>query len=389
MDGRTFLVRPFAVKHYGESSCQHGLSIERSENLGSNWIVSIILFIIIFGVIVISHEFGHYSMARRCGIRVNEFDIGFGPTLFSWKRAETNFCIKAFPLGGACIFEGMELEDGQQRDMLASDAFLNAPVGGRIATVAAGPIANFILGYVLALIIVAFTGTDLPVIVKVMDDSAAQAAGLEDGDKITKINGERIHLYREVSLASMMNYGDPLVITYERSGEKNTVTLTPRYSEEDARYYIGIMGGGEYHKCNALEVFQYGFYEIEYWMRVTIKSLGTIFTGHFSKDDIAGPVGVVQVVNDTYTEARPYGPMILIMSLMNLATLLTVNLGIINLLPLPALDGGRLVFLFIEAIRGKPVPPEKEGLVHLGGFIALMALMVFVLFNDLSRIFMR
>ena len=192
-----------------------------------------------------------------------------------------------------------------------------------------------------------------------------------------------------MSLASMMNYGDPLEITYERGGEKNTVTLTPRYSEEDARYYIGILGGGEYHKCNALEVFQYGFYEIEYWMRVTIKSLGTIFTGHFSKDDIAGPVGVVQVVNDTYTEARPYGVMILVMSLMNLATLLTVNLGIINLLPLPALDGGRLVFLFIEAIRGKPVPPEKEGLVHLGGFIALMALMVFVLFNDLSRIFMR
>ena len=357
--------------------------------MGSNWIVSIILFIIIFGVIVISHEFGHYAMARRSGIGVREFDIGFGPTLLSWKRGETDFCLKAFPLGGACIFEGMEPVEGKERDMLASDAFLKAPLGGRIATVAAGPVANFILGYVLALIIVAFTGTDLPVIVKVMENSAAEDAGLMDGDRITKINGENIHLYREVSLASMMNYGEPLVITYERDGEKNTITLTPRFDEEDQRYYIGIQGAGEYHRCNAPEVFRYGFYEVQYWVRVTIKSLATIFTGHFSRDDIAGPVGVVQAVNDTYTQARPYGAMVLIMSLMNLATLLTVNLGIINLLPIPALDGGRLVFLIIEAVRGKPVPPEKEGLVHLGGLIALMALMIFVMFNDLSKIFMH
>ena len=185
----------------------------------------------------------------------------------------------------------------------------------------------------------------------------------------------------------MMNYGEPLKITYERNGERNTITLTPRFDEEANRYYIGIQGGGNIHKCNALEVFRYGFYEIEYWVRVTTKSLASIFRGHFSKDDISGPVGVVEAVNDTYTEAQPYGPMVVIMSLLNLATLLTINIGIINLLPLPALDGGRLVFLVIEAIRGKPIPPEKEGMVHLAGFMALMLLMVIVLFNDLSRIF--
>ena len=127
--------------------------------------------------------------------------------------------------------------------------------------------------------------------------------------------------------------------------------------------------------------------EIEYWMKVTFKSLGTIFSGHFSKDDVSGPVGVVQVVNETYTEAQPYGAMTVVLSMINLATLLTINLGIINLLPLPALDGGRLVFLLIEAVRGKPIPPEKEGMVHLAGFMALMALMVFVMFNDISRLF--
>ncbi len=355
--------------------------------MGGNWLISIIIFILIFGVIVISHEFGHYAMAKRGGIRVNEFDIGFGPTLYSWKRGETDFCLKAFPLGGACIFEGLDPESGQGGDMLSSDAFQSAPLGSRIATVVAGPMANFILGYVIALIVVAFTGTDLPVIQKVMEGSAAQEAGIEDGDLITRINGSRIHLYREVSLESFMNYGEPMEITYERDGESRTVTLTPRYNEEDQRYYIGIQGAGEFYKCNALEVFRYGFYEVEYWVRVTFKSLGTIFTGHFSLDDLAGPVGVVEVVNDTYTEASPYGPMVLIMSMLNLATLLTINIGIVNLLPLPALDGGRLVFLLIEAVRGKPVPPEKEGYVHLAGIIALLLLMVVVMFNDLSKIF--
>ena len=357
------------------------------KKLFGNWLVSILIFILILGVIVVSHEFGHYSIARRSGIRVNEFDVGFGPTLFKRRYGDTDFCIKLLPVGGACIFEGMDALEEDERQELAPDAFPNAPVGARIATVLAGPVANFILGYIFALIIVAFCGTDLPVINKVIEESAAAEAGLADGDRIVRINGESIHLYREISLVSMMNYGEPLEITYEREGEKNTVTLTPKFDQEANRYYIGIQGGGVVHKCVGLEVFQYGFYEIEYWVRATLKSLGMIFKGRFSKDDVSGPVGVVQAVNDTYTEAAPYGAMTVIMSLLNLATLLTVNLGIINLLPLPALDGGRLVFLLIEAVRGKPIPPEKEGMVHLAGFMALALLMVLVMFNDISRFF--
>lgn len=355
--------------------------------MSNNWIVSILLFILILGIIVISHEFGHFAMARRSGIRVNEFDVGFGPTLLKKRHGETDFCLKLLPFGGACVFEGMDALEEDERKDLAPDAFPNAPVGARIATVLAGPAANFIIGYIFALIIVAFCGTDLPVIKEVIEDSAAMEAGIEAGDEIVKINGKSIHLYREISLYSMMNYGEPLTITYKREGECNTVTLTPKFDEEDNRYYIGIRGAGELHSCNAIEVFQYGFYEIEYWGRATTSSLAGIFKGHFSRDDLAGPVGVAQVVNDTYTEAQPYGPLVVIMSLLNLATLLTVNLGIINLLPLPALDGGRLVFLVIEAVRGKPIPPEKEGLVHLAGFMALMLLMVLVLFNDISRLF--
>ena len=140
-------------------------------------------------------------------------------------------------------------------------------------------------------------------------------------------------------------------------------------------------------RCNALTVFQYGWYEIEYWLRATYGSLGLIFRGHFDINDLSGPVGIVKTVDDTYTETKQYGIPTMVLTFMNLTTLLSVNLGVMNLLPLPALDGGRLVFLIIEAIRGKPVPPEKEGMIHLAGVIALMILMVVVLFNDIGKFF--
>ena len=163
--------------------------------MSSNWFISILIFLLILGVIVISHEMGHFSVARRSGIRVNEFDVGFGPTLMKKKLGETDFCLKLLPFGGACIFEGMDAMEEEERKALSPEAFPNAPVGARIATVLAGPIANFIIGYVFALIIVAFCGTDLPIISKVIEDSAAMEAGLEEGDRIVRINGESIHLY--------------------------------------------------------------------------------------------------------------------------------------------------------------------------------------------------
>lgn len=351
-------------------------------------IISILIFLIIFGVIVISHEFGHYAIARRNGIRVNEFDIGMGPVLYRKEGKETDLCIRLLPIGGACIFDGLDgLEDEDEPDRLDEHSFPKAPVGARIASVLAGPMANFILGFIFSVILVAFVGTDLPVIQEVIPDSAAMEAGLQSGDVIRKINGESIHIYREVTLVSMMNYGEPLSMTIERDGGKKVINLIPQYDEEDDRYYIGIRGAGESLKCNPFQVFQYGFYETVYWLKATYKSLGLIFRGHFSRDDVAGPVGVVKVVDDTYEQTAPYGPAAVILTFLSLATLLTVNLGVINLLPLPALDGGRLLFLLLEAVRGKPIPPEKEGMVHLAGFAVLMFVMILVLFNDISRFF--
>ncbi|WP_331526330.1 RIP metalloprotease RseP [Kineothrix sp. MB12-C1] len=349
-------------------------------------IITILLFLLIFGVIVISHELGHFLLAKKNGIRVIEFAIGMGPTLFHVKKGETIYSLKAFPIGGACIFDG---EDGVSAKDGAVDegSFLHANVWARISAVLAGPLFNFLLAFVLALIIVAFTGSDRPVVQQVTPGGAAQAAGIESGDLITKINGESIHLYRQVNLISALNKGEELNIQFERQGEKYSVTISPIYDSTAGRYYIGLMGAGEYFKCNPIQVFQYSFYELEYWVKATVKSLGMLFTGQVSKDDMAGPVGIAQIVGETYEEVKPYGISSVVFSMMNIAILLSVNLGILNLLPLPALDGGRLVFLLIEAIRGKPIPPEKEGMVHLAGMAALMILMVFVLFNDISRLF--
>jgi regulator of sigma E protease len=350
-------------------------------------LVSIIAFLIMFSVIVIGHEFGHYMIAKRNGIRVVEFDVGMGPTLAHKEMGGTDFCLKLLPVGGACIFDGMDvLLEGGSIDDLDEHSFPKANVFARIATVLGGPVMNFIIGLVFATLIVAFSGTDLPNVQQVVDGSAAQEAGLQAGDTIKRINGEHIHVYREVQLFSMVNYGEPLDIVYERDGQDHEVTLTPRYDKDAQRYLIGLVGGS-YTKTGALQTFQYGFYEAEYWVRATFKSLGLIFRGHFSPDDLSGPVGIVKVVDDTYTETKSYGIPTVLLSFLNLTTLFSINLGIMNLLPIPALDGGRLLLLVIEAVRGKRLDPNKEGIVTAAGAMFLIGLMVFVLFNDVTKFF--
>ena len=316
-------------------------------------IVSIITFFIIFSVIVIGHEFGHFAIARRNGIRVTEFDIGMGPLLWHKKRGDTDFCIRLLPVGGACIFDGADaLADGVSEEEMDEHAYPRAGVFARMATVLGGPFMNFLLGFVFALIIVAFSGTDLPVVYQVQKDSAAQEAGID-----------------------------------KRGDQTKEITLTPKYSKEDNRYYIGLVGSGSYVRTGPLQTFRYAYYEALYWVRATFKSLGLIVRGHFHADDLSGPVGIVKVVDDTYTESKPYGLPAVLLSFLSLSTLLSINLGIMNLLPFPALDGGRLVLLIIEAIRGKKLNPRYEGYITMAGAMMLIALMIFVLFNDITKFF--
>lgn len=357
--------------------------------------MTFILFIIIFGIVVLSHEFGHFIIAKLNGIHVVEFSVGMGPTLFSFKKKETKYSIKLLPIGGACMFEGedgLEAEKKKETDdgiptAEPEGSFLRANVWARIATVAAGPIFNFILAFFFAVILVTMSLTDQPVVSSVTEDGAAREAGLMEGDRIVSIDGEKTYLFRDIQLMFAAGRGRPMEIVYERGGEQNSVTLTPRYNEEAGVYQMGIYGG-VYEQSRGIGVLRDAWYEMRYCIRATYKSLGMLVTGNFKREDVAGPVGIaVNVVGKTYDTAKEYGVKSVVLNMMNIVLLLSVNLGILNLLPLPALDGGRLVFLLIEAVRKKPVPPEKEGIVHLVGMVFFMGLMVVVLFNDLVNIF--
>lgn len=359
---------------------------------------AILAFVIIFGIVVVAHEFGHFIVAKANGIKVLEFYIGMGPKLAKFKKGDTEYSLRLFPIGGACVFEGEDglYEEDEETKLLQEEnplepskttqegSFQNASVWARIATVVAGPLFNIVLGYLLAMIIVVTCGAIIPKVVDVHEGYPAYEAGLQAGDTITKINGEKIHFFREIQLNTMLYNGGEWEIEYERDGERYTTTLTPM--KEDGSYIIGITGG-ELLECNVFQVFEYSWYEVRYWLNTTFKSLKMLVSGQLSKDDVAGPVGVAGVISDTIEETKQYGFLTVLVNMINIALLLSVNLSVMNLLPIPALDGGRLLFLLIEAIIRKPVPKKAEAIVHMIGFILLMILMVLVLFNDVSRLF--
>ncbi len=348
--------------------------------------MTLIFFILIFGTIVLAHEFGHYLLAKVNGIHVVEFAIGMGPKLAGFHKNGTDYVIRLLPIGGACMFEG---EDGlkEENGEMSPNSFNAAPVWARISSVVAGPFFNFILAFFLGIFLVAFSGSDKPVILGIMEDYPADKAGMQPGDVVTAMNGEKIHLAREIYINTYLNGEKTMLIEYERDGETYEVQIQPEYNEETGRYLIGFQGYGETVEAKGIEIFKYAYYEVRYSMLSTFKSLAMLVKGEATKDDVSGPIGIAQVIGEVAEEASPYGPLVLILNLCNIALLLSVNLGVLNLLPLPALDGGRLVFLLLEAVRGKPIPPEKEGMVHFAGFVALMVLMVFVMYNDILKVF--
>lgn len=342
--------------------------------------MGIILAILIFSFIVFFHELGHFLLAKKNGIDVDEFAIGMGPVLYSCEYRGTRYAVRIFPIGGFCAMG----EDEEATD--SPNNFNNKSVWARISVIAAGPVFNFILAYVFAVILTAMIGYDRPVISAVENGYPAAEAGLMAGDRIEKMGDKKIHIFREISIYNQFHQGEDVKITYSRDGEEYTVTLSPKEDEEPGYSRLGITSEG-YRKAGVLRSLQYGAYSVNYWIGTTLESLKMLVTGKVSLNNLTGPVGIVDVVDDTYQESRSYGNFVVLVELLNIAIMLSANLGVMNLLPLPALDGGRLVFLFVEAVRRKRVPPEKEGYVHMVGIALLMALMVFVMFNDIRRVF--
>lgn len=343
-------------------------------------IIKYIIAILLFSAIILFHELGHFLLAKANGIRVNEFSLGLGPTIAGFTKGETKYSIKLLPFGGACMMEG---EDSQSDD---DRSFQKKSVWARISVVAAGPIFNFIMAFVLAVIILGNIGISTPTVAQVEDGYGAQTAGLQAGDEIIKMNHKHIHFFKEISMYTLLHAGETVEVTYERNGECHTVEVQPTYDEEQGRYRYGIDGSGEYTKVGPLKTLQYSVYEVKYWIQYTVGSLKMLLTRQVSVNDLSGPVGIVKTIGDTYDMSKSDGAFYVWMNLLNLALLLSANLGVMNLLPIPALDGGRLVFLVIEAIRGKRVSEDKEGMVHFIGLMCLFALMILIMFNDIRKL---
>ena len=342
--------------------------------------MGIILAIIIFSFIVFFHELGHFLLAKKNGIDVEEFAIGMGPALYSREYKGTKYAVRLFPIGGFCAMG----EDEEATDSPGN--FNNKSVWARISVILAGPMFNFILAIIFATILTAMVGYDRPVIESVAEGFPAEEAGLREGDRIVRMGEKKIRIFREITIYNQFHQGEDVEITYSRNGEEHRVTLSPKEDEELGYSRLGITSEG-YRKANALEAVRYGAYSVNYWISTTVESLKMLITGKVSINNFTGPVGIVDVVEDTYQESKSYGNFVVLVELLNIAIMLSANLGVMNLLPFPALDGGRLVFLFLEAVRRKRVSPEKEGYVHMIGIVLLMLLMVFVMFNDIRRVF--
>lgn len=343
--------------------------------------MGILIAILLFSAIVIFHELGHFLLAKANGIRVDEFSLGLGPTLVGKEFRGTKFSIKLLPFGGACMMGEDDADD------MSEGSFNSKSVWARISVIVAGPLFNLLLAWILCVIMVAWVGYRAPVVGEVSEGYSAKEEGMRSGDVITEIDGKRIHLWNEITLSNLMNSnGEKTEITYLRDGKETSVILEPRALEGDMNKRLGITSTAELTKAGVLGSLQYGAYTVKYWIDYTMDCLKMLVGGKVGIKDMSGPVGIVDAVDETYQNSRAAGLKIVVLNLMNFAILLTANLGIMNLLPIPALDGGRLVFLLVEAVRRKRIPPEKEGMVHFAGFALLLVLMVVVMYNDIMKL---
>ncbi|MBS4221664.1 RIP metalloprotease RseP [Lederbergia citrea] len=418
---------------------------------------TVISFIIIFGALVFFHEFGHFIFAKRAGILVREFAIGFGPKIFSYSKDETTYTIRLLPIGGfvrmagedpemaeikpghrvALVFdednivkkiilngkdrypnartvevekadlehqlfiqgyedgedevlqtfkisrEAVIIEDQAQTQIAPWDRqFASKKLSARAMTIFAGPMMNFILAIVVFTIIGIIQGVPVndPVLGKISPDGAAQEAGLHQGDDILSIDGSEVANFDDITEIVRAHPEEELIFTVERNKQTIDIPVTPkRHVAEEGEF--GLIGVQSPMDKSFVKVSTNGIKETYHWTVEIIRLLGKLVTGQFSIDMLAGPVGIY-VSTETVAKAG-------ILYLMKWAGLLSINLGIMNLLPIPALDGGRLLFFGVEALRGKPIDRQKEGMVHFIGFALLMLLMIVVTWNDIQRFFIN
>ncbi len=332
----------------------------------------IILVILLFAVLIFPHELGHMLAARACNVQVNEFAFGMGPILFKKQGKETLYTIRAIPIGGFTAMEGEDTEESGDNPR----AFNNKKWWQKIIILFAGAAMNFFTAFIILTIICAVGGQLTTTIADVTAGSPAAEAGIEPGDRIVEINGTQIDQWSEISEAFGDNVDENTVIdvTVERGGSLESFSMTPERSE-DGRYIIGITSKVEHNVAYAVRD---GAVSTGQMTKYIFKAFGDIFKSDDPLDSVSGPVGIVQVVSDT----TQYG----FLYYLYIVALVCVNVGIFNLLPLPALDGGRIIFVFIRLATGKAISDRTEGIVHSVGLALLMGLAIFVTGHDIIRL---
>lgn len=328
-----------------------------------------ILAIILFCVMIFPHELGHYIAAKRMGVKVNEFAFGMGPVIWKKQKGETLHSIRLFPIGGFCSMEGEDEDSDEPR------AFNNKKPWQKIIILAAGSFMNVLCAILIMSIVVGVLGFTTTTIDTVSEGSPAETAGIMAGDEITAIDGQPIEAWTDVSAAIASAEGGQIIMTVQRDGRTLEAAVTPEQTQDGA-FLIGITSRVSHNPFRAVAEGAKSTWNITVSM---FQTLSQLFTGQLGADSLSGPVGMVQMVSQTTQYGWWYYGF--------LTALICINLAIINMLPLPALDGGRIIFVIISMITGRPVSQKVEGTVHFVGIMLLFGLMAYVTFNDITRIF--
>ena len=330
--------------------------------------MTIIYAIVIFCLLIFVHELGHFIVAKACGVKVNEFAIGMGPAIFKKQKGETLYAVRLFPIGGFCAMEGEDEDSEDDR------AFNNKPAWQRALVLTAGSFMNLLTAVVLMIVIALVVGQATTTVNEVLDDSPAYRAGMMSGDRIVEVDGTAVDEWNDVITYIGESSRDTADIVVERDGAQQTLTAALEYDKESGRNKIGITPEMKHSVAGSVGSGMKNTWNMTVMMYKVIKQL---FTGDVSVSELSGPVGIVYAVNQSAKAGVIY--------VVYLASLLSLNLAIMNMLPFPALDGGRLLFLLIRKITGKRITDAIEGKIHFIGIILLMVLMVYVTWNDIVK----
>jgi len=349
--------------------------------------LTILAAIFVFGILVTVHEFGHFITAKLTGMRVDEFAIGFGPKLYQQKEGETLYTLRAIPLGGFNRIYGMDPEEDEEGKKITSSyehdsrAFNNRPIPARMLVILAGALMNFILPIFIFTGIFCVKGMDMPLTEPVIGTAipfmAADNAGIKAGDKILSINGQLVDKWSDIQTTLKKNGMNEAVVRVDRGGEQKTFKMMPQFNKDFNKPMIGISPKTQHKDMGVLEAIKEAFVHEKFIIASMIVGLYQLITGSGGSADLSGPIGVAKMAG----EVAQIG----IIPLLNFTAFLSINLGIINLLPLPALDGGHFILLLLEAIRRKPLGAKAMQNIQTVGICMILALTIFSTFKDLTR----